>query len=134
MQREVVGEMRGRKIVLMDSVALIGPEEDGQVVVSASHGGRSAAEYAGRQRPFAVFFNDAGIGKEGAGIAGLRLLEGAGVAAGAVGHLSARIGDARDTWESGVIAHVNRPAREAGFQPGAPLRRAIEEVLGRWPT
>jgi hypothetical protein len=128
--REVGAEIAGRRVVLMDSVSVIGPEDDGQVAVTGSHGGRSAGGYASRQRPFAVFFNDAGVGKDRAGLAGLAILEAHGVPAGTVSHLSARIGDARDSWESGVISHLNRPALAAGFEVGRRLREAIEAVLG----
>jgi hypothetical protein len=35
---------------------------------------------------------------------------------------SARIGDGRSIWESGVVAHVNAPAARAGAAPGMTAR------------
>ena len=76
----------------------------------------------------AVFFNDAGVGKEDAGIVALAMLQSKGVAAGTVAHTSARIGDAQDMWESGVISYVNEAARKLGLDPGQPLRTALKRL------
>ncbi len=119
----------GERVWLLDSVTEGGPEQSGAVVVTASHGGVSAARYAAAYRPRLVVFNDAGIGKEEAGVAGLAILERLGVAALTVAAMSARIGDAADTWESGVVSRVNAPARELGFSVGGRLREALERYL-----
>jgi hypothetical protein len=79
----------------------------------------------------AAFFNDAGIGKDDAGIVALEMLQAVGVAAGTVSHLSARIGDARDCWESGVVSRCNPAARALGIEPGAHLRAALSRLLSR---
>ncbi|HFB38803.1 MAG TPA: hypothetical protein ENJ76_00090 [Oceanithermus sp.] len=115
-------------VFLLDSVTEGGEEQTGQVVVTGSHGGVSAARYALRYRPLLVVFNDAGIGKDEAGVAGLGILEEAGLAAVAVAHTSARIGEARDTWESGVISRANAPAQALGLEPGQKLREAIRSL------
>jgi len=122
-------QVAGERVWLLDSVTEGGPEQNGAVVVTASHGGLSAARYAAAYRPRLVVFNDAGIGKEEAGVAGLAVLEGLGLAALAVAATSARIGDAADTWESGVISRVNAPARDLGFSAGERLREAVERYL-----
>jgi hypothetical protein len=72
-----------------------------------------------------VFFNDAGVGKEGAGIAALAMLEARGIAAGTVSHESAKIGDSQDMWDHGVISHANRHAIERGLLPGLKLKDAL---------
>jgi len=64
------------------------------VVVSGSHGGLSAARFALQALPHLAVFNDAGIGKDGAGIAALTWLQPHGIAAVTVAHDSARIGGA----------------------------------------
>ncbi len=112
-------------VFLLDSVTEGGEEQTGQVVVTGSHGGVSAARYALRYRPLLVVFNDAGIGKDEAGVAGLSVLEKAGLAAVAVAHTSARIGEAQDTWESGVISRANTPARALGLEPGLSVQKAV---------
>jgi hypothetical protein len=55
-----------RALHLIDSITEITPAMGDAVIVSGSHGGRSAAAFAlaVRPAPRAVFFNDAGIGKE----------------------------------------------------------------------
>jgi len=118
-------------VFLLDSVTEGGEEQTGQVVVTGSHGGVSAARYALAYRPLLVVFNDAGIGKDEAGVAGLSVLEKAGIAAAAVAHTSARIGEARDTWESGVISRVNAPARGLGLEPGLSVQEALASLACR---
>ena len=118
-------------VYLLDSVTESGEEQTGAIVVTGSHGGLSAARYALKYRPLLVVFNDAGIGKDEAGVAGLKVLEDAGIAAAAVSHTSARIGEANDTWESGVLSRVNAEAKALGLKPGVPLREAIERLAER---
>ena len=110
--------------ILLDSIATIGPEHRGAVIVTGSHGGGSAAAFALAARPFAVIFNDAGVGKDRAGIAGLALLEAAGIAAATVAHTSARIGEAADSLENGVISHTNATALRHGLGVGMSAAEA----------
>ena len=119
---------RGR-VIIMDSITKLTPEDAGAVVVSASHGGASSGEFALEVPLSVVFFNDAGVGKDNAGIAALEMLEARSVAAGTVAHTSARIGDSRDMWERGVISHVNPGARKLGLVPGRLLREALTHLV-----
>ena len=131
MFKEVVAEGNGGRVVAMDSITMVTPEDTGAIVVSGSHGGASSGAYALEVRLKAAFFNDAGIGKDDAGVVALEMLQAAGVAAGTVSHASARIGDARDCWESGVISRCNAAARALGIEPGAKLRAALSRLLSR---
>ena len=131
MLKQTLARGRGLRIVLVDSIATLTADDAGSVVVTGSHGGTSAGEFALAVPLAAVFFNDAGIGKDEAGIAGLRLLQARGVAAGTVSHLSARIGDARDAWEHGIVSHVNEAAAALGVAPGARLRDALDHLPAR---
>ncbi len=128
MAREMVAEFDGRKVILMDSITHVDEADKDQIVVSGSHGGVSSGGFACEHRLGAVFFNDAGVGKENAGIAALEMLEERGVAAGTVSNDSAKIGEARDHWENGVISHLNETAKAAGLREGQPLREAISSV------
>lgn len=119
-------------VVLLDSVTQVTAAHAGKVVVTGSHGGVSAGHYAQDVATELYVFNDAGIGKDDAGIAALAMLDENGQAAVAVAHTSARIGDARDTWEGGVISRVNVAAAKRGYHDGAVLRAAIE--LRLFPT
>ena len=105
-----------RSLHLLDSIALITPAMADGVVVTGSHGGTSAAGFvlALEKKPWAVFFNDARIGKDDAGIAALSLMQSVGVLAAVYAHTSARIGDADDGWRHGVITRCNALARAAG--------------------
>jgi hypothetical protein len=110
-------------IVVSDSVTTARVPATGAVVVCGSHGGQTAAAYATRLRVCGVIFNDAGVGKDDAGIEGLAMLDDQHIPAAAVSHLTARIGDGNDTYECGVVKHLNRAAEEAG---GAMAMRAKE--------
>ena len=128
MIKRVVAQSGNRKVVAMDSISYVDDGDAGHIVICASHGGASSAEYANRQKLAAVFFNDAGVGKDRAGIAALALLN---VPAATVSHLSARIGDVADAWENGVVSHLNEAARESGLKAGARLQDAVKMLLDR---
>ena len=55
---------------------------------------------------------------DGAGITRLVELDVRGLPAATVSHTSARIGDGRSMWDSGVLSHLNRSAEQAGARPG----------------
>lgn len=118
-----------RRLELLDSIALVAPAQAGCVVVTGSHGGVSAAHFVVEQKdpPCAVIFNDAGVGKDGAGIVGLSMLQKRGLIGATYSHLSARIGEAADGRDHGVISHVNAAAAAAGIAPGM----TVPEVLAR---
>lgn len=111
-------------IVIADSITRVGLEAAGAVVVNASHGGVYAAYLAVKLKAAAAIFNDAGIGRDRAGIGGLDYLEEFGVAAATVGNDTARIGDGADMMASGVITHANALAAALGVVPGQTCRAA----------
>ena len=111
-------------IVIADSITRIGPEAAGAVVVNASHGGIYAAYLAAKLRAAAAIFNDAGVGCDRAGIAGLDYLQDFGIAAATVGHDTARIGDGADMVASGVVSHANALAVSLGVSQGQSCRDA----------
>lgn len=114
-----------RRVVLVDSITEITAGDVGAIVVSGSHGGRSAAGFAAAQKAIIYVFNDAGIGKDEAGIAGLDDLERLGQAACCVAASSARIGEAYDTWANGIISAANPKALGAGFCVGARVADCV---------
>jgi hypothetical protein len=134
MMKAEVENSYGRRVIVMDSITQLTPEDAGAFVVSGSHGGVSSGEVALPLPLAAAFFNDAGVGKDNAGIAALEMLQRKGVAAGTVSHMSARIGDGADMWSHGVISHVNQAARRIGMQPGSSLRATLVEVISREAT
>jgi hypothetical protein len=122
----------GRRIVLMDSISLVGPHDTGQVIVSGSHGGILGNEKAAALKidGYAAFFNDAGGGAEGAGFSRLPALDERGIAAGTVAAASARIGDGRSTYEDGVLSRVNETARRLGGAEGMTLKEFCARLIG----
>jgi hypothetical protein len=71
----------GAPLLLVDSVTEAPGHAPGQVVVSGSHAGASVVRYALAAQARLAVFNDAGIGKDEAGVAALAALQAAGVAA-----------------------------------------------------
>jgi hypothetical protein len=114
-----------RDPLLVDSITEAVGCSAGRVVVSGSHGGVSSGRYALQAAPRLAVFNDAGVGKGGAGIAALAMLQAQGIAACTVAHTSACIGQARSTFDDGVISHLNAAAAAMGLAPGARLRDAL---------
>lgn len=115
-------------LVVADSVTALPPGARGAVLVTGSHGGMIAAHYAMAAGVRAAVFNDAGRGLDDAGIAGVVALEGAGMAAAAVAHTSARIAVASDTLARGVIAFANAKAAALGVSAGMPCGEAVERL------
>ena len=66
----------------------------------------------------AAIFNDAGVGKDQAGVAGLAWLDSVGIAACAVDAWSARIGDGADTLANGIVSTANEAAQGLGCMAG----------------
>ena len=122
--------MSPRPLVLLDSIALITPSHVGAVVVTGSHGGLSAAHFvtALQDKPFAVAFNDAGGGKDNAGRVALHELQAAGVLALVYSHLSARIGEAQDGLNHGVVSGLNDLALTHGLQAGWRISDAVRHL------
>jgi hypothetical protein len=113
------------RLVLRDSVSQVGSADSGALVVTGSHGGISCLPYAASVPVWLYVFNDAGVGKDSAGIAVLAALDEARIAAVTVAHSSARIGEARDAWEHGVVSHVNRFAAKLGVATGRKLSEQL---------
>ena len=110
-------------ILTADSITRVGAEAAGAVVVNGSHGGIYAAYLAAKLRVAAAIFNDAGVGRDQAGIAGLDYLAALGIPAAAVGHDTARIGDGAD-----MMARGRHHPRECG---GAGARLPSRHRLPR---
>jgi hypothetical protein len=121
-------------VLVADSITRVGPNAAGAVVVNGSHGGIYAAYVAAKLRVAAAVFNDAGVGRDEAGIAGLDYLAGLGIPAATVGHGTARIGDGSDMMARGVITHANAPAIALGCQSGTPCREVAAAMQRASPS
>ena len=109
-----------RPIVLVDSISLVRPGDADAVMVSGSHGGLLGGrpETAVKEDVFATVYNDAGGGIDGAGFTRLPALDRRGIAAATVDASTARIGDARSTYEDGVVSRINETAECFGGRVG----------------
>ncbi len=121
-------------IMVADTATKLGPEHGGQVVISASHGGLYAAYLTARAGVRAVILNDASVGKDRAGIAGLGYLDDIGLAAATISHDSARIGDGRDSAARGRISHVNETARRLGCATGQSAMDCARVMIAALPA
>jgi hypothetical protein len=110
---------------IVDSITELGISDEGCIAVSGSHGGMSSARYALAARPWLSVFNDAGVGKDAAGLAALAFLQSHGLAACTVTNESARIGEAQSTYEDGVVSHANALATALGVEPGQACRTMV---------
>ena len=122
------------KVLVVDSASELGAAARGAVAACGSHGALYPAWLAARAGVRAIVFNDAGIGKHSAGIAGVAWLAGLDIAACAVDYRSARIGDGADTVDCGMVTTVNDIAAAAGCRPGHPCRQALQCLLDEAPA
>ena len=119
----------GYRIVTMDSNSMVTPENRNDIILTGSHGGLVGSAPAVKYPVIAAFYNDAGIGKEGAGITRLPWLQKAGIIAATVDAATARIGIGMETYENGIISHANRLAQEMGIAAGMRARDAAWKIL-----
>ena len=119
-----------QNIVLLDSLGDLQPGNTKRILVCGSHcgGNRELVRHVKSCGVEAVFLNNAGIGKNKAGIRGLAHYEAEDILACAVDRNSAEIGISRDTWESGIVSHVNTQAETAGIQIGDSVQDAVAKL------
>jgi len=113
---------------VVDSITELDSSDEGCIAVSGSHGGMSSARYALAARPWLSVFNDAGVGKDAAGLAALAFLQSHGLAACTVSHASARIGEAQSTLDEGVVSHANALATALGVRAGQKCKSMVEQL------
>ncbi len=128
-EKKFILEEEWGKVVIMDSAAQISQDETGHVVVAGSHGSESAARYVARYVPLGVILNDAGKGKNNAGISGLPVLEAMNILGATIDCMTARIGEGYDNYNSGIISAVNNLAKTVGVQVGMTVIEAIRIIL-----
>jgi len=114
-------------IVVAESVTDL-REVSGKVLVAGSHGGIIAAYLGAKAGAHALILNDAGVGRDDAGIAGLAWLDKVAMAAAAVDYRSARIGNGADMLRRGIISHANRNASRVGVAPGQSCAEAAARL------
>jgi hypothetical protein len=101
----------------------------GDLVVAASYAGVLCARMVMSAKPRAAIGLDCGIGKDGAGIAGLWYYEALEVPAAAVDSNTAEMGNGQDMYTHGVLSRVNECAQRLGLSPGLSVREAVNALL-----
>lgn len=134
MSDNIVDQHLQHHVVLADTATKLEARARGGLIVTGSHGGRYAGYLTLLAHPRAVIHNDAGVGKDAAGIAVLAMAQALGVAAATVSHASCRIGDAADMSQRGIISFANAEAAALGVNPGMACHAAIVRLLAATPS
>src|SRR6202041_3664901 len=116
------------KIMTVASCSFVREEHRSHVVVSGSYGGRYNAFNAAKWGVRGVIMNDAGIGRDNAGIVGLDFLDQIGLAAATADARTCHIGDGDHMLAHGIISYVNRTAAALGCAPGQSVRNCAERM------
>ncbi len=120
-----------RPVICLDAAPMLEPRDTGSIVITGSH----AALFRGRPDDVikvdvgAIFFSDAGVGLDNAGIARLPTLDARKIPAGTASAASASIGDARSIYGVGIVSHLNATATNLGLTVGMSIRAAVSKLL-----
>lgn len=125
----IIKQSGNRKIVVADSAAAMDESTKGDVFVDGSHCGINVGEMTIHSGVGAMIGNDAGMGKNDAGIVALKMCDEHGIPAAAVAAMSAKIGNGRSTYEQGKISVVNEAAKKLGIAPGMSAKDAADKLL-----
>ena len=121
-------------ILLFDGVTKLPPEANGAIVIGGSNATIYAAYFSAKAGARAAIHHDCGIGRDEAGVRGLPWAEQRGMAMAAVATASARVGDAADMIERGIISRVNGLAAKWGVGSGQTVAQAAELLKSApWP-
>jgi uncharacterized protein YunC (DUF1805 family) len=118
-------QLKGVAITIADSITFLNADNAGDILVCGSHGGVSAGHYAEKLQLKAAFFNDAGIGKNNAGIKSLDSLSDLGILACTVDCMSAEIFNAEDALENGIISVCNQLAKDKNIREKMTVKEAL---------
>ncbi|HVY19721.1 MAG TPA: hypothetical protein VHA70_06525 [Bauldia sp.] len=116
------------QIFAVPASSFVNESHRGHVVVSGSYGGDYNAFHAGKWGIRGVVLNDAGIGKDDAGIHGITYLEQIGLAAATADVNTCHIADGEHMLEHGRISFVNRFAANLGCKVGDTVRSVAEKM------
>ena len=121
------------EIAVRDSVTRIEGLR-GAVLVAGSHGGVYAGYAAAKGGMRAVILNDAGVGKDQAGVGALPWLQRLGMPAATVGHDTAALGGGAAMMATGMISFVNDAAKALGVAVGMACAEAAELLRSAGPS
>jgi len=125
-EQTVIKQQGIYRIIITDTAGTYTEKNKNDVVIDGSHFGINSAEMAVKAGAQGRIGNDAGIGKNNAGIAGLKLLDQHGIPGAAVSAMSAKIGVGTSTYESGKLSSVNEAAKKLGIKVGMTAKEAAD--------
>ncbi len=128
LKKQTQTQVDGVDITVTDSITFLNKNNSGDIVVCGSHGGLSAGHYAQKHQVKAVFFNDAGIGKNKAGVKSLQPLSDAGILACTVDCMSAEIFNGQDVLNNGIISVCNQLAKTRNIKEKMTVKEAIKYI------
>ena len=127
---DIVGDVR---LVSMPSAYYVDESNLGDVAASGSFIGVWPARFMAHQRPRALIGVDCGIGKDGAGIAGLWYLEALGIPALAAAVEGVSLLDGADVLRSGFVSRRNDLAADCGVEEGMAVAEAARLLMVNQP-
>jgi len=129
-EEQIVKKQEGKfRIIVTNTAGSYDENNKDDVVIDGSHFGVNSAKMAVDATVKGRIGNDAGIGKNSAGIAGLNILEKVGIPSAAVSSMSAKIGVGMSTWDTGKVSTVNESARKIGVKVGMTTKEAANVMF-----
>jgi hypothetical protein len=127
---ETAGDVR---LVSMPSAYYVDESNRGDVAVNASFVGVWPARFMAEHGPRALIGVDCGIGKDGAGIAGLWYLEALGIPAVAAAVADIKLLDGADLLRNGIVSRRNDLAGDCGVEEGMSIIEAARTLMVNEP-
>jgi hypothetical protein len=134
-KRYTISERPGEPaVVCLDAAPMLSDADAGRIVITGSHAAlfRGKPDDVVRPQVSAIFFSDAGVGMDGAGVARLPGLDARGIVGGAASAASAEIGDSRSVYREGVLSHVNAAALALGGRAGMRVEDFVSILVDHW--
>ena len=126
---EIIKQSGNRKVVIADSVTAANDENWGDILVCGSHCGANVGQIAVAAKIGAMIGNDAGMGRNNAGISGFGICDEHGIPVASVASMSAMIGSGVSTYKEGVVSAVNVRAAVLGVLEGMSAEQAADRFL-----
>jgi len=113
-------EAPGVPVFALDSASIVGPQDQGAIVLTGSHGALLGGrpETAIKCQVYAAVFSDADRGADDAGLSRLPALQARNIAGATVSVWSARIGDGLSVYRDGFVTALNERAMQMGGAVG----------------
>jgi hypothetical protein len=125
--RTVLADVGPVPVVVIDSLALLVPDDAHSIMVAGSHGAVLPLDDRMLLNGDAMgaLFSDAGFGKHGIGVRRIQKLDSVGKPGAAVSVTSARLGNGMSVLESGILSFVNSTASACGARIGMTAREYV---------